>query len=471
MGISLEQLITPLDQNAARAGLIRAAQGLGWAQNLGAGDGLVTLSGSPTGTYNVLVRIVTVNTSGLDFLFTYSLDGGASWASSVAPDAGDGHFDIPGIGITLNFASPESNSFQAGDFFLVNTFAPPSPTTSWLPFSVPLSIIEAFAAAMATLYAVIMKIARGGLIDYATGAWLTLLAKQVYNLDRNPAVQTQGVVLVSDPNGVGPFTLASGAILFQTTLGLQFRNTASVTVPKNSTGTSVPVKAELAGAVYNRGGSEITVFATTVAGAVVTNATNWITVQGADAEKDPSLQQRCRNRWATRAATLNAAGYDFYARDLKTNPSGAAAIARTYAYVDPTVPGQVDLVLAGTNGSVISSIVTATQAALLPLVPLTVTLVTSAAVETPVTPIGTVYYYSAYAGTVPGAGGTVAAAITAYLATVPVGGTVYRSRLEAVIQDVPGVRNVAYTGPADTALGATIVPISGGVGSLVFTGV
>lgn len=53
----------------------------------------------------------------------------------------------------------------------------------------------------------------------------------------------------------------------------------------------------------------------------------------------------------------------------------------------------------------------------------------------------TIYYQGGYSSVIPGAGGTVIAAIQNYLATIPFNGVVLLSNLEAAIKAVPGVND------------------------------
>jgi hypothetical protein len=76
--------------------------------------------------------------------------------------------------------------------------------------------IKAFATALKDLAAdLIPAIAAGGFIDYATGAWLKLTAKQMYDLDYVAASYTVGTIRLTCAPSAGPHTLSVGQTLFK----------------------------------------------------------------------------------------------------------------------------------------------------------------------------------------------------------------------------------------------------------------
>jgi hypothetical protein len=85
------------------------------------------------------------------------------------------------------------------------------PTSDWQTGAGEKTLVQAFATSLQNFAAVLLpKIAAGGLIDLAQGAWLTLLAQEMYNLQRNPATNTIRTMLLSCAAGSGPYTIAAG---------------------------------------------------------------------------------------------------------------------------------------------------------------------------------------------------------------------------------------------------------------------
>lgn len=445
MGVELDDLIVPITKEQARAQLLQAAKGLGWAQVDGDSEGTIALTGNPNGSYDIRINILSVVT-GTNLTFRYSLDGGQAWSGSVAPTSGS--YVLGSTGVTVVFTGSDVDSFVVGDTFTVATFSPPLPTTSWQAFSVPRILIEIFAVAFSIIVNLVAKIARGGLNKYAKGKWLTLFADEVYDNQRFQGMATQGIAKVSDNAGAGPFTLQQGVFLLQTVGGLRYRAAATTTLPKDGIDVEVPMRAESPGAVYNVGGDALVVTGTPLPGITATNDVDWITVQGTDDETDPELQTRNSQKWSSLAPAFTDDGYSYYAKQA------SSGVARTHSRPSPTVAGEVDLYLASSSGGVAGPVVTAVQAALDQIEPQTCTVNVQSAVPHVFTIAGTAFYFSSHAGTIVA---DTDAALVAFFSTVNVGGTMYLSQLIDALQEVPGMRNLDLTGLADTALGETEV--------------
>lgn len=90
------------------------------------------------------------------------------------------------------------------------------PTTDWESGSPERAFLEMYTIALLDLVAAAMpKIVGGGYIDYATGPWLTLNAKQRYNKDRLAATVARGSILLTN-------TLPSAQTLQPDTLWFRF---------------------------------------------------------------------------------------------------------------------------------------------------------------------------------------------------------------------------------------------------------
>jgi hypothetical protein len=178
------------------------------------------------------------------------------------------------------------------------------PVNSWQQGSVPLSLIQADANALASLSQTISNIASGGLVSLAVGGWLDLIALSHYGLTRKPVVATVGTIIVNDTQSAGPFTITVGQLVVANgTTGQQYTNTTAGTLAKGGTlpltWTAMTPGQNLGqNATVNSTWSMIT----PLPGVTITNPPNagsadWITTQGADAELDASLVLRCQARW------------------------------------------------------------------------------------------------------------------------------------------------------------------------------
>lgn len=446
MGVTLEELITPATKEEARAHLLEGAKGLGWAQVDGDSEGTIALTGTPKGSYDIRITILSVAT-GTSLTFKYSLDGGKVWSSSVAPTTGS--YVLGSTGLTVVFTGSALDSFIVGDTFTVAAFFPPLPTTSWQVFSVPRILLEVFAVAYSILLNLIGKIAGGGLLFYARGKWLSVLADEVYDCQRRAGVAGQGLVTVTDTASAGPFTLAEGIFLLQTAGGLRYRAAETVVLPLGGSVT-LTMRAEAIGSVYTDvGGDALVVVGTPLPGVVATNDVDWVTIQGTNNETDAELQARCAQKWASLAPAFTDDGYGFYAKQA------SAAVTRTHSQVSGSVAGQTDLYLAGSAGGVAGPVVTAVQAAMDQIVPQCCTVNVLSAAPHVFTVLGTAYYRANYSGTVTA---DVEAALGRFFASVALGGHMYLSQLIDAIQGVPGMRNVDLDPSlADTALSPTEV--------------
>ncbi len=191
---------------------------------------------------------------------------------------------------------------------------------------------------------------------------------------------------------------------------------------------------------------------------------SWLSQAGVDRETDDALRVRCRKKWASLAIGRTNAGFEFWALEASDQ------VTRAFARQSASVPGQVELFLAGAGGSVTADVVAEVDEYVQPRVPLTTSCVTASAGTVTVTLAGVVYVRS---GMRTQAQAAAEAALAEYIASVPIGGekvgatgVVSREVLAACIargsaaNRVDGVVDLALTTPAaDVALDPTEVPI------------
>jgi uncharacterized phage protein gp47/JayE len=329
------------------------------------------------------------------------------------------------------------------------------PVTSWRAGDVARTLVEIDAQALAEFTSLRASIAKGGLLHTAAGAWLTLLAAEVYAITRNAAVATRGTVVLTAAADAGPYTIAPGQLWFTSTGGLRYQtaNTVNVTLAKGGT-LSLTVQAESPGATYNVANGTITTLATPLAGVTCNNPDpgggSWVTTSGVDEESDASLVSRCEARWPESGFGSPAASYDLWAR------TADATITRTKVVADAAGPngGGVTVYVAGAAGAVGAGAVAAAQTYINPRAPLgsvpTVVNATSQAVAVTATLFGKSQYQTP-------ATAEATAAAQALIAATAIGGTIYRAALFEALM-AAGVENVTIAAPAgDTALTAAQV--------------
>jgi len=144
------------------------------------------------------------------------------------------------------------------------------PVSDWLEGAVVRTLIDLFCGALARLYVLVASIAAGGFVNLASGDWLTLAAREVYQLERIPSAFTQGYVKLTSAAGAGPYTIAIGQLFFQSASGKRFTNITGGTLNAAST-LVLQVQAESPGASYNVPEGTILTMVTPLPGVTVTN--------------------------------------------------------------------------------------------------------------------------------------------------------------------------------------------------------
>jgi uncharacterized phage protein gp47/JayE len=336
---------------------------------------------------------------------------------------------------------------------------PPFPVTSWREGDVARTLVEIDAKSLSELSLLVAAIAAGGFRTTAKGAWLKLLAREVYGIEFNAAQVTAGAVVLTDAGGAGPFTVAPGQLWFASASGLRFQsaNTENLTLPQGGT-LSVPVRAESPGAAYNVANGSITSMLTPLPGVTCANPAGgggtWITAQGVDEESDAALAARCAARWPELGSGSPAASYDLWAR---SEPTKGSQVTRTNIVPDAAGPngGGVLVYLAGPSGPVAGDVVAAVQAYIAARAPLCVVPSIASATGLVVTVTATLYGKAQHQ-----TAATAAAllALQALIAATPVGGKLYRAAIFEALMGPAGIENVAISAPAgDTTLTAAQV--------------
>jgi len=323
------------------------------------------------------------------------------------------------------------------------------PATSWQSGSVPRTLLAAEAEWLSDLGVAIQNVAKGGWLDDAEGDWLTLLAWNLFQVERAPATFTIGRITLTDSANAGPFTIDPNSIVVADgSRSLRFQYSEDTTYSLALGGSvSILVQAESAGAAYNLGAAAVSVLLTALPGVSVTNAVDWITQQGKDEESDASLRARCRARWSTLGTGSNEDAYLYWARSVP-------GVTDARVVSDPAT-GIVTVYVRGPAGPAGAGVVAAVDAILQAKRPLTVRVVTSdvTASATPIT--GVLYVNAGYelAATVASAQNAIAAVARA----TDVGCTIVRDKIIQVAMEVPGVRDFALTSPAENvSLGSSV---------------
>ena len=336
--------------------------------------------------------------------------------------------------------TPDSED-QALAFLLTQLAALGFPTTAWQTGGVAYTLLRVQAKALSNLAGLIAKLARGGLLDYAEKAWLTLLAKGWFQLDRYLSTFAVGQVALTVAPGSGPYTISAGQLWIADNFGHRYNssNTGSVVLASGTT-TQVPFRAENPGAAFNiavGSGLTLTTPLPGVTAALPDLGTGtWLTTQGTDDESDPALRTRCRTRWATIGLQKPRDAYVY----LATNTPGVAT-PPSRVYVDdanPRGPGTLNVWIAGPAGPVSTADEALVRAYVVARKSPCADVQVANAVPVAVAITADVYYDGGYATALTQA----ADALTSLINAVPLGGTLSWAEAVGAITNVPGVYDV-----------------------------
>lgn len=343
-------------------------------------------------------------------------------------------------------------------------------TSSWQEGAVVRSIIVGVSAVLAAFSSLQANVAASGFLDLAEGDWLTLCARYVYGVDRIEATFAAGSVTLTNGGG-GIYSADVGdLIVANPTTGKTYRNDASFTLSGGQT-LVVPVVATEAGSASASASGAITALVTSLLGVSVTNAA---ALTALDAERDPALRLRCREKLGALSPLGPWDAYAYAARNAKRSTGETTGITRTRVLKDGY--GNVTLVVAnatgavgGTIGNTATDLGAVDEAAQLTAAPLAVTLGTQSAVAVAVPVVYSLYAYNTSGYSDEQLAEFVLTALQEFFSAQPVGGALlapgdatgylYVDALRAAMsRAVPETFHVVLSLPAaDVALTSTQV--------------
>lgn len=223
----------------------------------------------------------------------------------------------------------------------------------WLPRALNLNkgvlrgLIELWAWGLYALYVFLFAILGQAFPESATGSWLDLHCAQV-GVTRRAATKAAGTVVFSRAGTSGNVKITAGRIVKTLPDGTgavyRYVTDADAVLPDGQTAVAVAVTAEEYGAASNVTVGSITEISTVIEGVeAVTNASDWLTSEGADEEDDDSLRERYFLRW-TDANGCTKLAYKSWALSVP------GVIAVTIRDQHPRGQGTVDVMLKGSAG-------------------------------------------------------------------------------------------------------------------------
>lgn len=345
---------------------------------------------------------------------------------------------------------------------------------NWKKGGVARSVLRVFALLGAGFSSLIAALAASGFRDLATGDWLTLWARAVFNVERPGATFAAGTLtLVNSGGGVYSFGVGQVTALNSST-GATYVNTAAISLGSLAT-INVAFQAVGQGSVSSAGTGDIDTLQTTMLGVTVSNAQPFV---GIDALDDVSLGNLCLAKLGSLSPNGPTDAFRYLAvADPTTVPvlvmfglttQTSVPITRVNAIADGN--GGVNIFLAtagGVPGSPDVAIVDARIQAV--CTPLGMRATTAAA--TPVTvPVPYEAWLKNSSLTIASAQTAFANQFIAYFASLPIGGVVIPPDSSGVVATnalegqlftaVTGVVKAVVSG-SDSALTSDEVPVLG----------
>jgi phage-related baseplate assembly protein len=307
---------------------------------------------------------------------------------------------------------------------------------------------------VADLTEVVKQLCEFGFSELSSGAALREISRNQFANTKVEATKDAWTELFTSTATV-PYTILPGQFRVSTASGVVYVNTTGGTLTAGGT-LPLTVEATQAGQV-SVGAGQITRILTPLAGVTCSNTTHLVV--GNDGETDAALKLRNRTKWPRLSVELVADAYINIA--LNASPSVRKAAVDDN---NPRGAGTIDVYIAGDASAVDAPTVNTVQDvfashAFQTELAGSVNLATSrvlviGAIAQPLTVVGVVYYDAAVALLT--ITGRVEASLSAFIATLPIGGQSYpppgnlvpRDAIDNAIRSAEGVKAVALTTPS-----------------------
>jgi uncharacterized phage protein gp47/JayE len=337
--------------------------------------------------------------------------------------------------------------------------------SSWQVGSWQRHLVQLVAHVYSDLAVTVSDIAALGFVQLSSGNAATLIASELYGVDRVAALPTQGEIVLTSTAGAPPHVIAVGQLQVAdaaTAPARTYRNTSGGVLAPGGTLT-LAWEAETAGTAGNIATGAMLYLWTPLVGVTATNpaigaTSTWITRYGTDEESDALLTARAIGQWTLLAYSVTEGAYAVWALEA------GSSVTRVRVRGDnPLGPGSVDVILAGPGGTVSAGVVTTVtdyingtdgigRRPLNDVPSVRAAVVLGQAFDGTVTVSASAQSVTTIAA--------IQAAISAYLSGVPIGGTVIppgapgvagvlvRAEVIAAVMALEGVLNFSLTAPA-----------------------
>lgn len=232
------------------------------------------------------------------------------------------------------------------------------PVDTWRAGDPTRSLYKYLAEALASLDATNAEYIKAGFLSSAAGEWLTVLAWEVYGVERVEATPATPTVTITN-NGGGFYPIEPGDLIVRNTVTDQtYRNTNAGTLSAGATVT-FELEADEAGSDGSVAENEIDeIVAPALLGCEIVSSTAAV---GTDEQSNESLREQCRATTGALSPNGPADAYEYVARNPELTGVSDVTRART---VDDSDTGEVTLYIASPSGAVAGASVTAVQDAI-----------------------------------------------------------------------------------------------------------
>jgi hypothetical protein len=250
------------------------------------------------------------------------------------------------MALTIDQLLTPPNAEQTLDNFLSSLETLGIKARSWRTGGVARTILAVVATLYVTFVTLIHSVIKSAFLEHAEGDWLTLLARNLFGVERPTATFANGNVTLTN-NGALPFNQTAQSVRFLWTAKKKaYVNTGAFTLAPGET-KSIPIQAVEIGAASSAPPGAIDAFETVLFGVTVTNPE---AVVGADAASDTRLKEICRAKRAAVSVRGPRGAYE-YAIQTAVRNDGSPVDVNRYAISPSSSTGVVNIHVASPAGA------------------------------------------------------------------------------------------------------------------------
>lgn len=230
------------------------------------------------------------------------------------------------------------------------------PVTSWRVGDPTRTLFQFVASILGSRESTTSEFVRSAFLSTASGDWLTVVASELYGVDREEATYATSTITLTNSGG-GYYPIGVGDLTVKSSVnGKTYHNTSELTLTASSSG-DVDVVCDEAGSAGSAGANEINTMITSYIGVTVTASTAAV---GVDEQSDSSLKEQCESTTGALSPNGPPDAYEYVVRNSELTGSTEVTRAASTEDADDLT---VTVYVAGASGAVSGAAVTAAQTA------------------------------------------------------------------------------------------------------------